>query len=106
MVLRHMGVLAKGQTADAADTALVTGAITASLEELATKDLVDYDASEIPEQIKYALRDYVAMKLIGDFQLRGDALNRVAVSSQTAEQRMKEQLLPEVYALRARPQMF
>jgi hypothetical protein len=67
MILQHLVVLAVGQTANAADAALVELAIDSAHDRLNKRGLTPFPVSLIPSWAQIPLRDYVAIDVSPSF---------------------------------------
>lgn|SRR5574343_644388 len=75
LVLKHLGVLAVGQSANASDAALVELCIDSAHDRLNKKGLVPFALTAIPSWAQIPLRDYVAIDVSPSF---GKAVSRLA----------------------------
>jgi hypothetical protein len=67
MILKHLGVLGVGQTANADDSALVESAIDSAYDRLNKRGFVPFSVELIPAWAQIPLRDYVAIDLSPSF---------------------------------------
>ena len=66
-VLEHLGVLASGETANAADSATVEAMIDGVHAEMVTQEVAFWETSAIPDEVKLPLRDIVAKRAAKTF---------------------------------------
>ena len=98
-VLKHLAVLAAGESADAADSADVETAIDAVHSELRKEGLVPFATSAIPEWAQIPLRDFVALEV-------GPAFGRLQMSSQqrdAEERKLRARLARQVAGFKQMP---
>lgn len=83
LVLKHLNVLAAGESANAADAEDVATAIDAVHAELRKEGLVPFALTAVPEWAQLPLRDFVALEV-------GPQFGRMQMSSQQRDQEQRK----------------
>jgi hypothetical protein len=91
-VLEHLGVLAAGETAAAADQTLVEEAIDAAHERLRKFGLAPFATSAIPSWAQIQLRDVVAGDVAQAYGMSGQRLIEFKQGAAEAERELARQV--------------
>jgi len=105
-VLQHLGVLGSGQSAQAADAALVDEAIDAAHSTLSKQALVPFAISAVPEWAQVPLRDYVAGDVAQSFGYTGARFVELKSGQSAGERALSKQVAGFNHNVRTSPEFF
>jgi hypothetical protein len=90
-VLQALGVVASGETAQAADSTLVGEVLDSAHDRLEKLGLAPFSLTNVPEWAQVPLRDYVALDCAPPFGIVGNALMEFAARRKEAETQLAQQ---------------
>lgn len=102
-VLEHLGVIGAGETAAAADQALVDEAVDATHARLRKFGLVPFPTSAIPSWAQIPFRDAVAGDVAQIYGMGGQRLTEFKIAAQQAERELARQVSGRKPPVRVKP---